>query len=475
MNHSPPYTARPLLENGILTDILVARDGREIPMLGSAGKNRELAILSDNTPESLQENRRTPCLPVLVGSGTGAALEEMLSRREKAGGTTPVLAVVDKEEAILAASGLRERFSRSENIVWINEDSAEAAIHRLSRLQDEHKGAALCPVLNPFYLRLDRDYYHAVFKACKSSRQANFWDKARYPKFQGEQSRILLITSQYFLIGEIVGACERLGVPHRLLRMPEGELGRTDFVEKLLAAVLDFKPDFIFTINHLGVDREGVLTELLARLRLPLVSWFVDNPHLILYLYSSLVSPWTSIFTWDADNLQSLRDMGFSHVRYLPLGVDATRFKPAEPGQTLPGLPGGWNRQISFVGNSMVHKVRKRLERSAIPASLTESYPALARDFGKSNDRSVRYFLRQSHPECLAAFESMPGNEDRLNYETLLTWEATRQYRLSCLQGIMPLRPLIVGDSGWQDMLPPLNNKGWHYHREMSYYDSLYC
>ena len=74
-------------------------------------------------------------------------------------------------------------------------------------------------------------------------------------------------------------------------------MGCAEFVEELLRAVVEFKPDFVFTVNHLGVDREGVLIDLLARLELPLASWFVDNPHLILYVYDRLNSPWTSIFT----------------------------------------------------------------------------------------------------------------------------------------------------------------------------------
>lgn len=467
-----PYTARAVVENGSLADIVLSRDGREIRMQGPAGRARELAVLSGCSAFSPAKDGGGESIPVLIGSGTGAALEEALNRLSRAYGENFTLAVVDREEPILTASKARERFASCPNIVWISSPTAAEAIRSLTRLQEKQGGKALLPLLNPLYLRLDREYYNEVFRACEASQKANFWQKAHYPKFRQEQPRILLLTSQYFLIGEIIGACKRLGVPHRLLQVPEAEVGQNDFVETLLAAVLEFKPDFLFTINHLGVDREGVLTDLLERLRLPLASWFVDNPHLILYLYARLVSPWTSIFTWDADNIESLKALGFSHVSYLPLGVDATRFRPPERPAAFPGLPPGWDRQVSFVGNSMVHKVRKRIDRSRIPPQLVDAYPALAEGFAGSRERSVRAYLQTAHPEYLPAFDALPTNEDRLNYETLLTWQATLRYRLSCIQGILPFHPLIVGDSGWKSLLPEAENN-WHYLPEMGYYDQL--
>lgn len=127
--------------------------------------------------------------------------------------------------------------------------------------------------------------------------------------------------------------------------------------------MVSFKPDCCITLNHMGVDVEGVLMDLLARLQLPLASWFVDNPHLIIHLYSRCVSPWTALFTWDADNIESLRRTGFEHVFYLPLGTDPDRFHPSRA-----AVPDAWKADISFVGNSMLYKVGGRLEKRTLPA-----------------------------------------------------------------------------------------------------------
>ena len=464
-----------------VVDILVRRNGRTLPMLGDAGAARELSILPDDfpAPGGVQD-----VLPVFIGSGTGVALEAAVLRLEEAFGPDFSLAVVDREEDILAASGVRKRFSDKKGMVWPCGESvclsADDAIKFLTRWQALHGGKPLLPLLNPFYLRLDREYYSTIKAACDASARTNFWAQARYPKFKESQPRILMLTSKYFLMGEIVAACERLGIPHSLLQLPEGEFGRSEFIERLLAAVIAFKPDFVFTINHLGVDREGVLADLLERLRLPLASWFVDNPHLVLYLYSQLVNPWTALFTWDADNVDSLRDLGFERVAYLPLGTDVQRFIPPDMAQgrtRLPGLPDLWNGDVAFVGNSMISKVAARMGRTPFPQTLLTGYQDIAAGFAATNERSVRAYLAREHPDRLRHFDALETAELKLGYETMITWEATRQYRFSCVEGILPFAPLIVGDKGWKEMLAEREAAGrtsvWHYCSELNYYDDL--
>ena len=479
-------------ESGGSADILVTRSGRTLAMLGPAGPARELSFLPgpdilpgvmpgtgpDPMPDAMPDTGSglsvlpQKHLPVLIGSGTGAALDEIVSRLASVHGPDFLLAVVDKEEDILEASGLRERHADRPGILWIGQPGPKEAVNRLSLWQSEHGGPPLMPLLNPFYLRLDRNFYAAINEACAASAKVDFWSQARRPRFRESAPRILLLTSKYFLMGEIIAACERLEYPCHLLQIPDGEVGRSEFIESLLSAVLSFRPDFAFTINHLGVDREGVLTDLLEKLRLPLASWFVDNPHLVLYLYSRLKSPWLSIFTWDADNIASLESLGFAHVSYLPLGVDVTRFHPPKRGTpSFPGLPEKWDGSLSFVGNSMVNKVSARIQRAELPAALLRDYQAVAAGFAAGDDRSVRAYLEHSHPGLMPHFNALPDVEQQLAYEAMITWEATLQYRLSCVRGILPFAPLIVGDKGWKELL----RKGdrWQYHSELNYYDDL--
>ncbi|MCL1985093.1 MAG: glycosyltransferase [Betaproteobacteria bacterium] len=454
-----PSRQTPQLVVGVsgLQDIRITRNGRELHMLGSGGSKRELDMLE---PCGLTAAR----LPVLLGSGMGYALRALLEKLP----TERPLAVADKEEDILALTGLRAEFPH-ERITWFNADTPEECLCQLTHWQAQHGNLPMVPLAHPFYLRLDRAYYGTLRDKLNASTQFDFWSRAVRPRFRSSSPRLLLMTSKYFLMGEVVRACEQLEVQHYLLTLEDEEVARQDFVERLLKVVLDFKPDAILTLNHLGVDREGVLMDLLAQLHLPLASWFVDNPHLILHLYAKLVSPWAVIFTWDADNLPGLHELGFKHVFHLPLGTDPERFSPAKSAN--PPVA-SWRSQVSFVGNSMVYKVAKRMQDMRFPAALLRRYRELAAAFGESDERLVRSFLPQYSADMFASYQALPDNEMRLAYEAMITWEATRQYRTRCVRQILPFTPLIVGDRGWRQNFKR-ENPSWRLHSELSYYSEL--
>lgn len=464
-NESLLYTADAVREGDSLLDVRIEwPGGRTWHMLGRGGAQRELRLLECLSPSARDSSPDSgpACpehLPVFIGSGTGAALLRFIEMNPG----RPA-AVVDREHAILAVTGIREKLHGNTDILWVD---SHDALRELTRWQAANGGLRLIPVCNPLYLRLDPDYYRDILDKMKASASYNFWERARYPKFREWPPRVLLITSKYFLMGEIIRACERLGVPHHLLHIDDDELGRTEFVEQLLEAVISFRPDFVFTINHLGVDREGVLSDLLGRLQLPLASWFVDNPHLILYLYNSLVSDWTSIYTWDADNIASLKDMGFSHVEYLSLGVDAKRFvpRPHDPGHPL-------SSDVAFVGNSMVHKVVQRMKAGKFPRELLLHYRDIARDFAESEERSVRAFFANNYSRLATHFEALGETERKLAFEAMLTWEATRQYRTTCVAQTLPFNPLIAGDDGWK-LTFRNETRPWRWHHELNYYEDL--
>ncbi len=438
-------------------DIYVEREGGRLHVLGPGGPQRELDIAAG-------ADFSKPCLPVLLGAGLGHAAAALLAH------CTPErpLIVVDREEDILAASGLMERL-KDDAVLWVRDPDPEEALNHLTRIQARHGDLPLTPLAHPFYLRLDRAYYGFLRDKLAAGARFDFWGRAIRPRFCSGAPRLLLITSRYFLMGEVVRACKRLGAEHYLLTLEDEELAQKEFVERLLKVVLEFSPDAVLTLNHLGVDREGVLTDLLARLQLPLASWFVDNPHLILHLYHKLVSPWVTIFTWDADNLPGLRAMGFDHAFHLPLGTDPERFKPT--GAAAPPHP-SWRSRVSFVGNSMVYKVAKRMEAVRFPRALLRGYRDTAAAFGESEERLVRDFLPAYSAEQSAAYAALPDNEARLAFEAMITWEATRQYRTRCVREILPFNPLIVGDRGWRQNFKN-ERSPWRLLPELSYYSDL--
>lgn len=433
---------------------IILASGRQWHLWGRDGRQRE---------EDLAAKMSGQGLPVFLGSGLGAAVRRLLAT------TDGPVAVVDREAEILRVTGCRD-LARDPRVFWVDCLSSREALDKLTRWQMEHGGLPLRPLIMPLYARLAPDYYKAIQVQLEASSRYDIWARTGYPKCRQWPPRVLLLTSQYFLLGEVISAFKRLDIPHRLLEFTPRETGQHEFVQDLLTAILEFKPDCVLTINHLGVDREGVLMDLLEKCRLPLASWFVDNPHLILYVYTKLASPWTTLFTWDADNVQSLRALGFEHVHYLPLATDVYRFRPTTPGDAR--CRGAWQAEVSFVGNSMLSKVAARLKAGRFPRALLLVYRDVARSFMDSADDSVRAHLQAHFPDIFEVFQNLPSIEDQLAFETAVTWEATRNYRNHCVRRILPFNPLIVGDKYWKIALRD-SAASWRWHPELNYYADL--
>lgn len=445
-------------ENGICVDIEIKRENAlPFQMLGNGGKNRELAIL----PKDFDQTKH---LAVFLGYGMGIAFAEFRRRYPAA-----PLAIVDKEQDILEALN----FSCPEDVLLISEHDKKEAITKLTKWQEKNQKKALYPVINPFYQRLDREYYGFLREHAAASQKFNFWDKAKYAKFQSSSPKLLLISSKYFLMGEVETACKNLKLEYRHIQLGNDEIAHSEFVRQLLEEIVSFKPDALITLNHLGVDREGVLMDLINKLELPFISWFVDNPHLILYSYEGLTSPFLHIFTWDFDNVPSLKAKGFNNVYYLPLGTDAERFNPKNKEKLVAPA---WKSPVSFVGNSMIDKVQKRLDACNLPKHLYADFFALAKDFISSPKRIAEKFIlddgKQLFPALIKHYQEQFDTEEKLAFETGMTWEATRVYRLECVRQTLDFNPLLVGDHGWNVFLEK-EKRPWRWHAPINYYDQL--
>lgn len=432
--NTPKFTAV-FDASGSLSDICAEINGRKIFMLGHGGADRECAIIRATKFEN--------CLPVLLGAGLGYAIKELLQI------FPDKIAVIEKETELQAISKVRENLSKEEKqrILWLTDQEANKILADLTNWQKEQQGLRFLPLVLPFYQRLDSQWYGFLREQLQASAAFDFWAKAVKPRFQHDKPRLLLMTSKYFLMGEIIRACDKLGLEYKLLLLSEGEVPQNDFIQQLLTTVLEFQPDCCLTMNHMGVDREGVLMDLLSRLQLPLASWFVDNPHLIVHLYQKCVSPWTALFSYDADTVDTLHTVGFPHVFYLPLGTDPERFCPsAKP------VPKAWKAEVSFVGNSMIYKVGARLKKTKLPRGLLLQYKKVSEGFLSKREHSVAKYIEDYEPEAFKLYLALPDNESRLAFETVVTWQSTRLYRNACVRQLLPFKPLIVGDEGWQNI-----------------------
>lgn len=290
-------------------------------------------------------------------------------------------------------------------------------------------------------------------------------ERLKYKKFKSDKTKILLITSSYFLIGEFINALNDLNIEYEPVILGEKcELLTEEFINLIISKISSFKPDFTFTINHLGIDQEGILISLFEKIEMPILSWYVDNPLLIIKNFKKNISDICTILVWDEDNIKDLKDIGFKNVFYLPLGTDIKRFKKINisenPFKSL-------QCNVSFVGKTMIDQVNKVYNKIRAPENFKKLYKTIAVEFEKSNERNVENFIKKIYSKIYELYKLL-DDESKTNFETLITWEATRIYRYKCIRQIIPFNPLLIGDRHWKRYFRNIK-----YFPEVHYYEDL--
>ncbi|MDY6973027.1 MAG: glycosyltransferase [Thermodesulfobacteriota bacterium] len=419
--------------------------------------SRELRFFSRNV--DIPENH----IIVLLGLGLGYHLKEILKKT-----SLPVIIVeVDEEvaKAALLIDGVADVLNgpQTHSVVGMG---AEGSLKEISRIQLRHGLKDIFVVKHPPSIRSFPSFYHPIIARLEKASRARIGSQLRYGKFEHERLNILLINSQYLLMQEIVNASEALGHHIKSIIIErKAEVARNEFVEKLLRVLIEFKPDFVLTTNHLGFDREGILTDLLTTLEIPFASWYVDSPMLIIKHYERNISPYCAIFLWDEDYISDIRALGFDNIHYLPLATDTHIFRPVAKRKNP--LSSQAN-QISFVGNSMVNKVRQKLDRMKIPVEYEGMVEEIGRAFADSTFRNVSEIL-DKRPYSEHTFINEMHDGKRIDFEALIMWQATLIHRLRNVEMLAPFGAVIRGDQGWHTLL----NGSYQIGPELSYYSDL--
>ncbi len=288
------------------------------------------------------------------------------------------------------------------------------------------------------------EYYEPLRTSLEKAAAVNLSERLRYPKFKGEAARVLLVDFGYFLTREIRRACRALGHPVTVIPV-EGQEGSDALIGRLIERILAFKPDFLLTVNHLGFDEEGLLTAFFRSIEMPVASWYVDNPNLIVKAFAGNVSPFTALFVWDETYIDEMKRMGFESVTYLPLATDASLFRPAPPGN--PRLR-AYRCEVGFVGDSMVRRVEKWHAR--LRPSLRPLAEELARRMYASR-RPLEELFQGLPPSRRELLDQAPAPE-RAAFEAAVLLHATLFYRRDCVAAVTPFRYRVHGDEGWHGL-----------------------
>ena len=404
-------------------------------------------------------------LLVIMGFGLGYHVRAALDR--KPAGMPAVVVEADSEvfRCALAHMDLEGLLDHEDLHLLVGMDGP-STLKALAEIRVRQNAAGVTLMLHPPSLRIHSDYYNPLREALgppQEMSRSRVFNRRRLSK---DSLDMAILDTGYFLVQEIVRAAERLG--HNVHRIPVPE--RWTIPGERLKSVMDsinsLRPDFLLTINHLGFDSEGLMAGFLTRMRLPFASWFVDSPILILGASPENVTEFCSIFLWDSDYTSNIKALGYEHIHFLPLATDETIFKPGN-GAINPLQ--SWACGLGFVGTSMVEAVWDKQVQLGLDGQVLSLVDQAAERFIDSPDLTPIRILRElgllERPELQAM-----GKEEFKDLEGLVIWRATQLYRLNVVQALGPLKPTIVGDEKWSDLL---GADDFVIRESLSYYDEL--
>ena len=308
-------------------------------------------------------------------------------------------------------------------------------------------------------IRRNPDYYGPLMDQLRLMETSPFRARKDFRPLTQNRLTVLVLDSGYFLIKECIKAIKRLG--HRVLRISVSE-GR--LMETILSRVAQDRPDFLLSVNHLGFDEEGKLTELLGHINLPFAVWYVDSPTFIIQNFRRNVSPYCALFLWDRSYLGAIEKYGFRRSFFLPLATDPSVFRPMRRST----LPAHFRGPVSFVGNSMVETVEDWFGR--FPNSrVTRAICRLAIPLQIGNHRLPMDQILDTVAKDHGLRAEFKDSVHHLNFQAALVWKATLEYRKELLESLGSFSILIFGDRGWCQILngtarisPPVS-----YYREL--------
>ncbi|MDD2903615.1 MAG: DUF3880 domain-containing protein, partial [Syntrophales bacterium] len=427
--------------------------GRPVTLHSPREAWKEAEVLAARAPLA-------PSRPLLVlGLGLGYHLLRLLPRLEP----EQPLVIVEQEPEIFWAAlqtlDLTPLLSRPHTTLVVHPAALEVISHLQDRLHLGNGGGN--PVLwgHPASLRAANGFYQEVISAFQGPRLA----PTRSYGLKKEKLRVLVVNTDYFLIPEVSRALGQLGHEVQVILFDKRRDNGEEVLQGILRRVADFAPDLVFTVNHLGFDREGLLMEALNRLRLPSVSWYVDSPAIILNLYAGPKSDLSYIFVWDPTYVPEVKALGFTQVYTLPLATDPEVFSP-QPAAALDR----WRARVAFVGNSMTQPLAKKLGRLPASPEVPGLFQQLLEAYQARPYRRLGLLLAELGLEDHPFIRQLDGIE-LTDLEAGVIWAATRDYRLSCVKQLAPFKPTIYGDEGWQKLLGPSFRLG----PLVNYYDDL--
>ena len=262
-----------------------------------------------------------------------------------------------------------------------------------------------------------------------------------YAKFARRPVRVLILESHYWIDQACASAAERLGWKVARARVTmQGTMSR-ELLQGFFQTLVELQPDFVLSINLSGMDVGGVVARLFADLKVPHVTWFVDDPRTILMGRTTYGSDHAVALTWEAAYVDYLQQCGFAAVHTMPLAVDDQLFNRA-PGETHIRPP-------SLVANSMAAYSAREWKNVAANPTLKAAV-----DEAFATGCVTRERFSKGMEAVLGDGADAFDAEAKRHAELVFFIEGTRRLRHDLVARLAPAGLHVRGDDGWQAVTP---------------------
>ncbi|MBD3347321.1 MAG: glycosyltransferase [Chitinivibrionales bacterium] len=271
---------------------------------------------------------------IFAGIGLGYHITDKIDRLPS---STKII-IIDYYETCIEHCRKALFSERQDSIVTVSETSEHDSVSSLQSASVHWAGKKIQVIKHPASYAVHREFYERVLSNVFS------FEKRSSPAPQ-RKSEGMLLYGKFFLQEELRRAQEQVNGPPPALFLYEQLSGGITYESALQKQIQEQRPDYILSVNMKGFDGSGVLPWYAQTLGMPIVVWFVDDPHPILLHQKQFVNKSMIAFCWEKAYLPYLKSCGFDSVHCLPLAADPSLFSehsPAEP-----------RVDLGFVGSAM--------------------------------------------------------------------------------------------------------------------------
>ncbi len=372
---------------------------------------------------------------VFAGMGLGYHLQDKI----EAIPPSAQLIVIDYYD-MLIEHNLNSTFANIPNqLFYISSSNYKDKISELAKLVKTIPTPLIQAIKHPASYNIHIDFYQKLLSIIHSAIPKRLINKH-------VSKKALLFHDNFFLQEECRKALLEIDQNEPVLFKTEYLQSGIDYETQLHKTIQAEKPDYILSINMKGFDGNGILSNAASYFDIPVIVWFVDDPHPILLQQGKFINKHMTALCWEKSYIPYLKKQNFNNVEYLPLATDPTIF--SSKSQPSPAI------NLGFIGSAMGGVFLSDIKKKFIWSDTLIPLADKASDIFLENPGISIIKIINDVSEKLSL--PLPFSDDR-NITWLCSYiihTASMKKRKMIVSSLLPSGLELFGDpEGWKELL----------------------